>query len=532
MKDAQPVPGPSEDLPEVPTTKRPRPINYAEIADTVSDLELEDTEDSNETPFDLAIQTCVAKGVKPRGIMAILNSVIIGLKLNDEMFSLSKIKKRIKELYDEKIDDHDDELDHLTYIGYDEREDVTLFPNCKVNREPHMTMVDINGNYLSHAALYPKYDPRTKKVVTKGAINYSSELLKILDETDSRDSLLALASDGTNANTGATGGANRYVEVKLERPLLYVVCVFHGVEKTFQSYFLHLENVASTGPFYNGPHGKLLKDGVALEPIVQFEKVPGLVGEYPEDFINSMNNDLILFYELCIAIQTGVFSESLMRKKLAKCHKARWITLASNLLRLYAQTSQPHENLIKMVRFILNVYAPVVFDLKWHPHLVNGSVHIFNLLRNARQLLSAEDLKVFHDSLLNNNFMMNHELILVALLGDPDQSKRQIAFDKIIEVRKKGPSPPGEIREFEKPSRDVVNFDAAEYHQMIKWSKVKVTEPPVTFPLSEKDLLDIVDGEKSFKSYLGNMYCHTQSAERAVANTTLAAATVVGQRYK
>ena len=205
--------------------------------------------------------------------------------------------------------------------------------------------------------------------------------------------------------------------------------------------------------------------------------------------------------------------------------------MASNLLRLYAQTSQPHKNLIKMVRYILNVYAPVVFDLKWHPHLVNGSVHIFNLLRNARQLLSEEDLSVFHDSLLNNNFMMNHELILVALLGDPDQSKRQIAFDKIIEVRKKGPSPPGEIREFEKPSRDVINFDAAEYHQMIKWSKVKVTEPPVTFPLSEKDLLDIVNGEKSFKSHLGNMYCHTQSAERAVANTTLAAATVVGQRY-
>ena len=68
-----------------------------------------------------------------------------------------------------------------------------------------MTIVDIDGNYVSHSTLEPMYDPRTKKVVVKGAINYSTELLKILESSESLDTLTALASDGTNANTGAKG---------------------------------------------------------------------------------------------------------------------------------------------------------------------------------------------------------------------------------------------------------------------------------------------------------------------------------------
>ena len=113
------------------------------------------------------------------------------------------------------------------------------------------------------------------------------------------------------------------MEVKLKRAIQYIVCVFHGVEKTFQTYFLHLENTPSTAPFYSGPFGKQIKDGVTLKPIVNYKAIPGLVETYPEDFIHSMNNDLQLLYELCLAIQTGVFPEKLMKKLLAKCHKAR-----------------------------------------------------------------------------------------------------------------------------------------------------------------------------------------------------------------
>ena len=285
-------------------------------------MELSD-EEAEKCVFENTIQALIATGNTPRGIMKVLNSVILDLKLDKDFLSVNNVKSRIDELYANKIDAHEDKLHNLTYLGYDEREDVTLMPNCKVKREPHMTVVDINGDYVTHAALYPMYDPRTKKVVTKGAINYSTELLKICGETDSRETLQILGSDGTNANTGAKGGANRYVEEDLGRPLLYNPCVFHATEKALQRYFNFVEKAPSQAPFYNGPIGKLIKDGVKLEPVVMFAPVAGLVQDYEKDFVSSMNNDLQLLYELCIAIQSGVFPEGLMKKLLAKVHKAR-----------------------------------------------------------------------------------------------------------------------------------------------------------------------------------------------------------------
>ena len=83
----------------------------------MSDLELSASEDDVETPFDLAIQTCIAKGNSPRSIMAIINSFIIGLKLDKDLLSLHKVKQRIDQLYGDKIDAHEDTYHHLTYLG-------------------------------------------------------------------------------------------------------------------------------------------------------------------------------------------------------------------------------------------------------------------------------------------------------------------------------------------------------------------------------------------------------------------------------
>ena len=107
----------NEHEPKKPTTKRPRPISYASLADSVSDLELSEDEDSERNPFDLIIQTCIAKGNTPRSIMAILNSMIVSFKLDQKLLSVNKVKQRIDELYAKKIGDHNDNTRNLTYLG-------------------------------------------------------------------------------------------------------------------------------------------------------------------------------------------------------------------------------------------------------------------------------------------------------------------------------------------------------------------------------------------------------------------------------
>ena len=61
----------------------------------------------------------------------------------------------------------------------------------------------------------------------------------------------------------------------------------------------------------------------------------------------------------------------------------RWITAASSILRIYAQTVNPSKWLRKMVRYILRVYAPAYFDNKMNCNLTGYTfsdlikVHIF-----------------------------------------------------------------------------------------------------------------------------------------------------------
>ena len=82
---------------------------------------------------------------------------------------------------------------NLQQIGFDGRQDRTLFPKNQLKWEEHITFTD-EQDYIAHAAVSSKHGP----VVSK-------EIVKVVEDTESTSSLQILASDGENANTGHTG---------------------------------------------------------------------------------------------------------------------------------------------------------------------------------------------------------------------------------------------------------------------------------------------------------------------------------------
>ena len=108
------------------------------------------------------------------------------------------------------------------------------------------------------------------------------------------------------------------------------------------------------------------------------------------------------------------------------------------------------------------------------------------------------------------------------MLADEDQSKRELAVKHIRRARENYRPV---IREVNKPKRGEMNFNASQYCDMIDLDNTEVTEPPCTFQLSDEELESIVAGETKFR--LPKVYCHTQSCERAVSQTTLASQKVV-----
>ena len=100
---------------------------------------------------------------------------------------------------------------------------------------------------------------------------------------------------------------------------------------------------------------------------------------------------------------------------------SRWITSASCTLRLFCQTANPSRWLIKIVSFILNIYAPSVFAIKKDPNVVNGSRHLFSIIKRARDHLTIkEEFGSFMVTILNNSYFLLQEHVTlgkVSFLG-------------------------------------------------------------------------------------------------------------------
>lgn len=59
-----------------------------------------------------------------------------------------------------------------------------------------------------------------------------------------------------------------------------------------------------------------------------------------------------------------------------------------------------------------------------------------------------------------------------------------------------------------------INFKAKDYTEMINWKKVVITEPPLTFRMSESELRSVFQNRKEIPSF--NLPCHTQNVEKCV----------------
>ena len=123
------------------------------------------------------------------------------------------------------------------------------------------------------------------------------------------------------------------------------------------------------------------------------------------------------------------------------------------------------------------------------------------MFKTGRELLKRSPIEwnVFKESFFNNNYFCHVELVILALLADENQRKRQKAFNLIKKYRdNKKPDDP--IRRFRKYTEVEVNLQAHDYSNSIKYDKVDITEPPATFKLSLDVLQNIVDGKNNLFS--------------------------------
>ncbi|GBL89310.1 hypothetical protein AVEN_225843-1 [Araneus ventricosus] len=65
---------------------------------------------------------------------------------------------------------------------------------------------------------------------------------------------------------------------------------------------------------------------------------------------------------------------------------ARWLTTANRILRLYISTSDPSNELLTLVVFILRVYAPSCIRIKVRHSIKDGTRHLWHFTSSSRYL--------------------------------------------------------------------------------------------------------------------------------------------------
>ena len=99
------------------------------------------------------------------------------------------------------------------------------------------------------------------------------------------------------------------------------------------------------------------------------------------------NQDLKKFFWLVKMIVSGVRDPRLLNMRLPTIHKARWLTTAIRILRLYVQTENPSNNMKKVVKFIILWYFPLFCEIKRKPLIQDAPRHFFNAIGKNFKLM-------------------------------------------------------------------------------------------------------------------------------------------------
>ena len=98
-----------------------------------------------------------------------------------------------------------------------------------------------------------------------------------------------------------------------------------------------------------------------------------------------MSHDQATFYQLCLAVVTGIFPSQLQGQKFRPlCHSC-WLTLGQRILALYMSKKRASQKLTKLAKFTVRAYASVWFAARRHPRVTDAPCHVHNWMKEIQK---------------------------------------------------------------------------------------------------------------------------------------------------
>ena len=270
---------------------------------------------------------------------ALIDAKIITKGNTSLIIDHNKVKRAQEEIGKELTLKLQNELNNngLSCIFFDGRKDDTKiffdvegrkFPGL-IKEEHYTVCSEPGGNYLFH------FVPE-KSDLKKPAEIIADHLIKWLKGRCLHLTLEAIGCDSTNLNTGWAGGVIQWVEKKLNKKLVWIVCDLHTGELGLRSLIKFLDGPTKASKHWSGPLGKMLNDATNLEINPEFLKVcenSPLIYVSP-DIIKDLSTDKSYAYQIVTSIKTGVLPKRLVLLEIGPVCHSRSLTTALRFCRI------------------------------------------------------------------------------------------------------------------------------------------------------------------------------------------------------
>jgi hypothetical protein len=236
--------------------------------------------------------------------------------------------------------------------------------------------------------------------------------------------------------------------------------------------------------------------------------------------VDLLSDDQRLLLEYMFGVAEGKIPDKFVHRKPGPLNHARWLTTAVRILILYTRTLDPSDTLKVLVHYIVKVYGFTWFVVREHNNFTAGPDVFWEIIRAVKEVqeISKVDQSItdiVFKVLERNAFCCLGENFLASLLFSSTDAHREIAVDKILEIRSR---PRPQLIPTSKPD---INFDAEDWSTLIDVSSLDCHEPPCVRNLSNAEL----ESMRAVLHQPPKFPLHSQSVERAVKLTSEASTT-------
>ena len=214
-----------------------------------------------------------------------------------------KLIKKMDEKFEETL-----QMEGLSCLIFDGRKDDTKvitdvdgkqFPG--MSKEEHYAVCkEPGGEYLFHFVPQEQDHRKHAEII-------ADQIIKWVKDRNLEDGLQAIGGDSTNVNTGWSRGVMSWVEKKLDKRLVWIVCNLHTGELSLRHLIIEIDGPTLSNNKWSGPLGKMLDTATELEFNSEFIRIT--VGPPPielsEDVIKDLSTDQSSAYQMIKVIRDG-----------------------------------------------------------------------------------------------------------------------------------------------------------------------------------------------------------------------------------